>query len=224
MIALQFVALLFASWCFTSAVPSCLSVLSRRGFARQWGTPQEESRGEESRGPGAVDDGALLLELVGVLLESGLSVERSLEVLADCAESTIAAQLGRVVAGLALGAGWEEAWHSATGLDPRGDAKGTHGGVVRRAFKLIRSPGPGLHPALISVKRSLGFAALSGAPSAESIRTSAAAERRTTLREAERRAAALGVRLVLPLGLCSLPSFVCLGIVPVILALLPGVV
>ncbi len=41
-------------------------------------------------------------------------------------------------------------------------------------------------------------------------------------RGAERRAAALGVRLVVPLGLCSLPAFVCLGIVPVLLAMLPS--
>ncbi len=41
-------------------------------------------------------------------------------------------------------------------------------------------------------------------------------ERRTRLREA---AGSLGVRLVLPLGLCFLPAFVLLGLVPMLLSL-----
>jgi pilus assembly protein TadC len=45
--------------------------------------------------------------------------------------------------------------------------------------------------------------------------------RRRRNREAEKRAAALGVRLVIPLGACALPAFVCLGVVPVLLSLLP---
>lgn len=44
-------------------------------------------------------------------------------------------------------------------------------------------------------------------------------DRRRTAREAAGR---LGVRLVLPLGLCLLPSFVLLGLVPVVLSLAGG--
>ena len=38
---------------------------------------------------------------------------------------------------------------------------------------------------------------------------------------AERAAGKLSVALVVPLGLCSLPAFICLGIVPIIISLLP---
>ena len=46
-------------------------------------------------------------------------------------------------------------------------------------------------------------------------------DRRRFLGSAAGAAAALGVTLVIPLGLCSLPAFVCLGIVPVLLAMVP---
>ena len=40
-------------------------------------------------------------------------------------------------------------------------------------------------------------------------------------RRAERAAEALAVKLVLPLGLCFLPAFMCWGVVPVLMSLLP---
>ena len=46
--------------------------------------------------------------------------------------------------------------------------------------------------------------------------------RRERFRAAEKRAASLSVKLVIPLGLCSLPAFICLGVVPVLLALVPS--
>lgn len=224
MILLQYSVLLLACWCLTGARPTCATVLARRGATALRSPDRPESRPESSGISSAVEDSALLLELFGVLLESGLSLERSLDVLAECADQGIAAQLRRVVAALALGAPWEEAWRSASGAASAAAVSSRRMGLVQSAVRLFRGPLQGLHPALKALKRALAFAALSGAPSAQSIRSSAAAERRRILRESERRAAALGVRLVLPLGMCSLPSFICLGIVPVVLALLPGVI
>lgn len=79
----------------------------------------------------------------------------------------------------------------------------------------------GQSPVLRRVGDALAFTHLTGAPSAAVLRSSAALERRAELRRAERRAAELGVRLVVPLGLCALPAFICLGIVPVVISLLP---
>ncbi|WP_345149142.1 type II secretion system F family protein [Arthrobacter ginkgonis] len=79
----------------------------------------------------------------------------------------------------------------------------------------------GQPPVLRRVGDALAFTHLTGAPSAAVLRSSAALERRSELRRAERRAAELGVRLVVPLGLCALPAFICLGIVPVVISLLP---
>jgi len=60
-----------------------------------------------------------------------------------------------------------------------------------------------------------------GAPAVALLRDAAGEARRTAVREQEAAVQALTVRLVLPLGLCALPAFVCLGIVPVALALVP---
>ena len=50
--------------------------------------------------------------------------------------------------------------------------------------------------------------------------SSSAAVRQQTRRADERAAEELAVRLVMPLGLCLLPAFVCWGVVPVVMALL----
>lgn len=76
-------------------------------------------------------------------------------------------------------------------------------------------------PDLQELGRELRFAHHTGAPTAELLRSTATSLRRSRRRRAEQRAAELGTRLVLPLGLCQLPSFLCLGVVPLVLALLP---
>ena len=60
-----------------------------------------------------------------------------------------------------------------------------------------------------------------GAPSTALLLSLADAHRLSERRAAERAAGKLSVALVVPLGLCSLPAFICLGIVPIIISLLP---
>ncbi|WP_180967218.1 type II secretion system F family protein [Zhihengliuella halotolerans] len=69
--------------------------------------------------------------------------------------------------------------------------------------------------------QALGFTHRSGAAAATLLRTTAAEQRRSAVRRAEKEAAALAVRLVVPLGVCALPAFVCIGIVPLVVSLLP---
>lgn len=69
------------------------------------------------------------------------------------------------------------------------------------------------------VRRALRLVAEVGVPGAGLLRRAAADERVADRLEAEARAQALGVRMVLPLGLCALPAFVAWGVVPVVLAL-----
>lgn len=76
--------------------------------------------------------------------------------------------------------------------------------------------------ALRGVGEALAFAHLTGAATADLLRAAAEQERRREARDAEKRAAELGVKLVVPLGTCALPAFICLGIVPVVMALLPA--
>lgn len=69
---------------------------------------------------------------------------------------------------------------------------------------------------------SLRFTQLSGAPAAKLLRAAAQAERKRGVRQAEARGAEFGIKLVIPLGLCALPAFVCLGIIPIVISLLPS--
>ncbi|WP_235780864.1 type II secretion system F family protein [Sinomonas notoginsengisoli] len=137
------------------------------------------------------DEVPLLLELLGTMLQAGLALPRALEIASRVAGASGEA-LERAAAALQLGADWDHAWPET---EPGADA-----GQLRAA---------------------LHFAASTGAPSAELLFARARQLRRTRHRELEKRAGALGVRLVIPLGVCSLPAFLCLGVVPVLLAMIP---
>ena len=134
----------------------------------------------------------LLLELLGTALESGLTVQGALRVVAGVAVPGARECLLQVVAGLEIGASWDDSWDG----------------------KLLRSDMARIHDAL-------SFGALTGASVAPLLYAEAQQQRRMAGRAAEKRAAALGVKLVLPLGLCALPAFIALGIVPVVMAMIP---
>ncbi|WP_271984395.1 type II secretion system F family protein [Pseudoclavibacter terrae] len=68
------------------------------------------------------------------------------------------------------------------------------------------------------VDRVLELAREAGVPAASLLRSEAALERRDARAASSKKAAELGVRLMLPLGLCVLPAFLLLGVAPLILA------
>ena len=144
-------------------------------------------------GPHGLRDTAMMLELVGAMLDAGSGIGRSLELVAASASTEYSRSLRPVVSALSVGADWATAWRSSE---------------VRL-------------PEILELRDALGFAALTGAPSSAILYAQAARLRRERFRAAEKRAASLGVKLVIPLGLCSLPAFICLGVVPVLLALVP---
>ncbi|ANJ27818.1 type II secretion system F family protein [Agromyces aureus] len=61
-----------------------------------------------------------------------------------------------------------------------------------------------------------------GAPLVELLRAEAHRGRRIARTDAATRGAALGVRLMLPLGLCVLPAFVLLGVAPLLISVVTG--
>lgn len=103
------------------------------------------------------------------------------------------APLERVAVYLRLGLDWDSAWEH-TGDDPQ----------------------------LCQLATELRFVYASAVPSAHMLTTAATALRANRKRLAEQLAQELAIRLVLPTGLCLLPSFILLGVIPMILALLPG--
>ena len=69
------------------------------------------------------------------------------------------------------------------------------------------------------LRRTLRLASRTGAPASALLRDAAEDLRRRHSREAQAAAGRLGVRMVLPLGLCSLPAFVAWAVVPVVISL-----
>lgn len=63
-----------------------------------------------------------------------------------------------------------------------------------------------------------------GVPAAALLRAEAQQQRRQSRSDGARRAATLGVQLMLPLGLCVLPAFMVLGVVPLMVAVVVGTV
>ena len=114
-----------------------------------------------------------------------------LAALGTLAEALNSRPLHAVCQRLQMGSGWGSAWS--------GPAAGT--------FNELRD--------------ALAPAYTGGAPSTALLLSLADAHRLSERRAAERAAGKLSVALVVPLGLCSLPAFICLGIVPILISLLP---
>ncbi|SDH15573.1 tight adherence protein B [Leifsonia sp. 98AMF] len=68
--------------------------------------------------------------------------------------------------------------------------------------------------------RVLRLASAAGAPAGELLTAAARQQRRMARAEGRRRATTLGVRLMVPLGACVLPSFLLLAVAPLVLSLL----
>lgn len=147
------------------------------------------------RAPAAHVSAGVLVELTAAMLDAGLPLGEAVAVLGGSRRSAPGNVLAAVGAGLRLGLPWHTAWASAGELPAH----------------------------LEDYREALAFTATSGAPSARSLRSQASQVRRAAYRRAERAAESLSVQLVLPLGLCSLPAFVCWGVLPVVMGLVPEV-
>ena len=140
-------------------------------------------------------DPALMLELLAAQLRAGLGLTGALQALGRALaheERAISDAIEHITLTLTVSADWQAAWD---GYD---------------------------HPLLRELARILAPAYSAGTPSAALLRHCAATYRLEERRAAERASAKLAVALVLPLGLCSLPAFICCGIIPIVISLLPG--
>ncbi|WP_063059225.1 type II secretion system F family protein [Nocardia sienata] len=190
----------FHAWPFTLLsvaillVPAPPSVVSRLSF-------DTAARRVEGPKPVAAADPvaiATLFDLLAACLRAGLPTAAALRAVAPAAPDSLSDRLQRVADLLALGADPAVAWaptESGTSPAPEFDA------LARLARRSARS-GASLAAAIGEL----------------------AGERRTQAEEAATaRAERAGVLIGGPLGLCFLPAFICLGIVPVIVGLAGGV-
>ncbi|WP_028045169.1 type II secretion system F family protein [Cellulomonas sp. URHE0023] len=100
-------------------------------------------------------------------------------------------------------------------------------GLVRASASLVlgaswQAAWAGASSALVDVADVLETSWTSGSAPGPALRTRADQLRRRRRARARAAAGTLGVRLVLPLGLCFLPAFVLLGLVPMVLSLATG--
>ncbi|WP_078324440.1 type II secretion system F family protein [Mycobacteroides salmoniphilum] len=138
---------------------------------------------------------AFSLDVLSVCLRSGMPVATAALVVSSSAPSELARVLNRAGEMLALGASASAAWSDAGSADELGYEQ-------RQALTRL-------------ARRS----ADSGAVIAEGIAALAVQCRRDAVDSAVATAERAGVLIGAPLGLCFLPSFVCLGIVPVVMGL-----
>lgn len=93
------------------------------------------------------------------------------------------------------------------------------GGVsVERALAVVADAGGGAPEP--EVREVLELSQRAGAPAVDLLRATAADCRRRSRTEGRLRAAKLGARLLLPMGLCTLPAFLLLGVGPMLLSVL----
>ena len=94
------------------------------------------------------------------------------------------------------------------------------GGVsIDRALRLVHDA-PGGPRETKDVDQVLTLSRAAGVPAVELLRASAAHERHDARTGGRLRAARLGSRLLLPLGVCTLPAFLCLGVAPMMLSVI----
>jgi Flp pilus assembly protein TadB len=132
-----------------------------------------------------------LVHLLATALESGCGVGTGLLVVCDALPGPAADLLGSVPARLSLGVAPEAAWRSVVD-----------------------------DPELAPLGRTMVRAHRSGSSVTDEVaRLAEELDRRAHLR-VEERARAVGVKAAVPLGLCLLPSFLLIGVVPLVAGLL----
>jgi len=148
---------------------------------------QSEPAAVRRRSAAVARDLPALVELTAAGLEAGLAVPGALDLAVSALPGAGADALGPIAARMRLGLTDEQVWVT-----------------------------PDVGPVLGPLARALARAQTSGASVAAATRQLADDLAGEARREVEDRARAVGVRAALPLGLCLLPAFVVLGVVPMV--------
>lgn len=178
--------------------------------SRLWPEARAEGRAEPARDPtrwsgrlsrfGSRPEGdgeplalAAAWELLAACLHAGMAVPVAVRAVADGLDGPAGTALRRAAELLALGADVEQAWQPA--LDC---------------------------PSTTRLARAARRSGRSGAALAESLSRLAIAQRAELRAQSEAGAQRAGVLIAGPLGLCFLPAFLAIGVIPVVLGLAAG--
>jgi pilus assembly protein TadC len=182
-------AMLLAGALLSDAAPSI--VRARAGTPAHPRRPRQRVR----RGPDPLAV-ASSLDVLAVCLAAGMAVSTAAAATAPSAPPVLARVLRRAADLLALGADPAVAWSAPPGL-----------------------PASSLDPQTDALLRLARRSSVSGVALAEAMSTLARQCREDAAHTAAAAADRAGVLIAGPLGLCFLPAFVCLGIVPVVAGL-----
>lgn len=94
------------------------------------------------------------------------------------------------------------------------------GASIDRALRLVAASSVSGDDSEHRIRSVLDLSRAAGVPAAELLRASAAQERHAFRVHGRLRAARLSTRLLLPLGTCTLPAFLLLGVAPLLLSVL----
>jgi pilus assembly protein TadC len=164
------------------------------GLAAGLGCARWVARRPPSAGRGLATELSFAVDLVAAALRAGAPPDAAARLVADAMGGSVGERLRLVDRSLRLGVPPGRAWAQL------GD--GDEGGRVARAAQRSGDSGAALAGALGRVADDL---------------------RADAVLAAEARARTAGVLVVLPLGLCFLPAFVLIGLVPVVVAVVGGV-
>ncbi|PPF66750.1 pilus assembly protein [Clavibacter michiganensis] len=178
-------------------------------------------------GPVATSRTVLLMPGAGIALAAGLGFD-PLRILA----TTVPGAACLVVGGSLVAVGWRWNRSLVRRALPRDAAPGlvldlvatamSSGASVPRAVAVVgracERSGIPVRGELTAVASVVEVATRTGAPVVDLLRGEAERARRDARTGAERAAARLAARLMLPLGVCVLPAFLAVGVVPMLLA------
>lgn len=94
------------------------------------------------------------------------------------------------------------------------------GASIERALRLVADSGAARHGGDERIRTVLDLSLAAGVPAAELLRASAAQERHDARIQGRVRASRLSTQLLIPLGVCTLPAFLLLGVAPLLLSVL----
>jgi len=168
----------------------------------------------------------LVLDLLASCLAGGAPLPEAASAVAAAVPGPAGRRLAAVAAALTVGSPPGEAWAALSGgLDLGGSAEGALPGGGLRADPAARSrswvagSSVAAEDPLAPAARALSRAADGGAPVAAAVARMAVEVRADARSTAEQAARRVGVLVVAPLGLCFLPAFVLLGVLPVVAGL-----
>lgn len=203
-------------WMLMAAVIAACAVRLRHARPTLRGLRRSRS-GEPCPRPSA----ALVLGMVEVAIRQGASITVAVAAVGDAVGGGVGARMRMASQALRRGVAWDEAWlvpcaddvDAADAGEAAGDAVGGVGGVG--------GGGAADDAACLRLLRdALAESWRYGASPSERLRAAMEALDRDERAAIERHASRLSVRLLAPTGLCFLPAFIVIGVIPSIVSFL----